>query len=118
LGGLFSEFYGISLGNHALRRQCEVIGTSCFCFLIAAYPSFAQTLLQGKSQCKALSGIIEKTNKQKQQPNIGSATLGGRESSLEPILLGEWIGTPALYCIFGYPLSLLWKISFRNITQI
>ena len=32
-------------------------------FLFGAYPFFARTLLQGKSQCKALSGINEK-NKQ------------------------------------------------------
>ena len=71
-----------------------VPGTSCFCFIFGAYPFFARTLLQGKSQCKALNGINEKTNKQQQQqqqqPNYG-LTMAGRESSLEPILLAEWI---------------------------
>ena len=45
--------------------------------------------------------------------NNSNQTMAGRESSLEPILLGEWIGTPVLYCIFGCPLShlrsLLWN---------
>ena len=51
--------------------------------------------------------------------------MAGRESSLEPILLGEWIATPVLYCIFGSSLVVLCHtcvlycgISFKNITQI
>ena len=80
-------------------------------FLFGAYPFFARTLLQGKSQCKALSGINEK-NKQA-TTTATKRWLAGRESSLEPILLGERIATPVLYCIFGCSLShlrsLLWN---------
>ena len=101
---------------HATRKYNWLVpGTSYFFFLFGAYPFFARTLLQGKSQCKALSGINEKN---KQATTTTTATKrwqgkAGRESSLEPILLGEWIATPVLYCIFGCSLShlrsLLWN---------